>query len=111
MRRADRPSPRQTLAAIASAPFLIQPAFAAHPFITEDPGTQGTGRIELELGLAASQGDPSLNGRAVAFSPQLSLGIAPAIDLIAQAVWLNQMPTRARANRARALTSASSRWH
>ncbi len=95
MRRVDRPSPRQTLAAMASALFLIQPAFAAHPFITEDPGTQGTGRIELELGLAASQGDPSLNGRAVAFSPQLSLGIAPAIDLIAQAIWLNQMPAQA----------------
>jgi hypothetical protein len=62
--------------------------------ITEDPGTLGTGRIELELGLAAGQGDPTINGRAVAFNPQLSLGVAPTVDLIAQAAWLNQMPAQ-----------------
>jgi hypothetical protein len=57
-------------------------AFAAHPFITEDPGTVGTGRIELELGTAAGQGDPSL-AAASGVRPQLSLGTTPAFDLIA----------------------------
>jgi hypothetical protein len=74
---------------------FAQPALAAHPFITEDPGTLGVGHIELELGLAARQGDPSINGRENAFSPQFSLGIAPTIDLIAQTIWLNQIPAQA----------------
>jgi hypothetical protein len=73
---------------------LARPVFAAHPFITEDPATVGMGRIELELGLAARQGDPSINGRENAFSPQFSLGITPTIDLIAQTIWLNQMPAQ-----------------
>ena len=82
----------RTLASIALVLVVARPAFAAHPLITEDPGTLGAGRIELELGLAAWQGDPSFNGRAVSFNPQLSLGVAPTLDLIAQAVWLQQMP-------------------
>jgi hypothetical protein len=65
-------------------------AYAAHPFITEDPGTQGTGRFELELGFAARQGDPSIQGRQNAFNPQLSIGVADNVDLIAQAAWLSQ---------------------
>lgn len=76
--------------AIASALALPTAALAAHPFVTEDPGTQGTGRFELELGLAARQGDPEINGREVAFSPQLSYGLAQSLDLIVQAVWLDQ---------------------
>jgi hypothetical protein len=66
---------------------------AAHPFLTEDPGTQGAGRFELELGLAARQGDPAINGREVAFSPQFAIGVTDTVDLIAQAVWLNQKVT------------------
>lgn len=94
MQHERQPTQWWTLLPIAAMMFLARPVFAAHPFITEDPGTQGTGRFELELGAAARQGDPSLNGRELAFSPQLSLGIAPAIDLIVQSVWLRDTPAQ-----------------
>ena len=94
MHRTNPRSQRWTLVCAALVVVFAQAVFAAHPFITEDPGTLGTGRIELELGLAARQGDPSVNGRENAFSPQFSLGITPTIDLIAQTIWLNQMPAR-----------------
>jgi hypothetical protein len=87
-------SHRWALAGCALA-LVALPSWAAHPFLSEDPGTVGTGRLELELGLAALQGDPTINGRGVAFSPQLSVGITPAIDLIVQTVWLNQNPAQA----------------
>jgi len=45
-------------------------AYAAHPFVTEDPGTQGTGHFELELGFGAFRGDPSIPGRNAIFAPQ-----------------------------------------
>lgn len=65
-------------------------ALAAHPFLTEDPGTQGTGRLEIELGLAGGSADPATGGRAAFFSPQLSIGVTPTLDLIAQGVWTRQ---------------------
>src|SRR5260221_13655649 len=93
-----RTSPRPLSWALGRAALVLvlaRPVFAAHPFIPEDPGTVGAARVELELGLAARQGDPSINGRENAFSPQLSLGITPTIDLIAQTIWLNQAPAQA----------------
>jgi hypothetical protein len=68
-------------------------ARAAHPFLTDDPGTQGAGHYELELGFAARQGDPSIPGRANQFAPQFSIGVLDNVDLIAQAFWLSQTPT------------------
>jgi hypothetical protein len=70
-------------------------ANAAHPFLTEDPGTQGAGHYELELGFEARQGDPSIPGRANQFAPQFSIGVLDNLDLIAQAFWLSQTPTAA----------------
>ena len=58
--------------------------------LTEDPGTQGAGRFELELGLGANQGDPLLPGREVAFTPQFSMGVTDNLDLIALGFWLRQ---------------------
>ena len=65
-------------------------AHAAHPFISEDPGTQGTGDFELEMGFAARQGDPTIPGRSAIFSPQLSIGAREDLDLIALGAWVNQ---------------------
>jgi hypothetical protein len=39
--------PRHLLSALVCC--LTGPAFAAHPLITEDTGTQGEGRFQLEL--------------------------------------------------------------
>jgi hypothetical protein len=82
---------RRGLALIALAlPALVH---AAHPFVTEDPGTQGAGKFELELGFGAFRGDPSIPGRNSIFAPQLSLGVTDNIDLIAQVVRVEQTAT------------------
>jgi hypothetical protein len=70
-------------------------ANAAHPILTEDPGTQGAGKFELELGFAARQGDPSIPGRSNVFAPQFSIGVTDSLDLIGQAFWVSQTPTQA----------------
>ena len=69
-----------TIFAIAAAT-----AFAAHPKLTEDTGTQGRGNLELELGYARSRaaGDHSFQ-----FQPQLSFGATPTLDLIIQPSWI-----------------------
>jgi len=67
-------------------------ALAAHPMLTEDPYTQGTGHFELELGQAFAQGDPLQGGRGTEFGPQLTSGAAPALDLIVRTTWLTQAP-------------------
>ena len=79
------------LTVLAFAPL----ANAAHPFLTEDPGTQGAGHYELELGFAARQGDPSIPGRGNVFAPQFSVGVLDNLDLIAQAFWVSQTPQAA----------------
>jgi hypothetical protein len=61
------------------------PAFAAHPLLTEDTGTQGTGRFELELGVAEG-GDGGT--KALEFGPQLSYGALDSLDLIVRPTWL-----------------------
>ena len=68
-------------------------AYAAHPFVTEDPGTQGTGHFELELGFGAFRGDPSIPGRNAIFAPQFSIGVTDSVDLIGQVARLEQTPT------------------
>jgi len=65
----------------ASAP----PAFAAHPLLTEDTGTQGAGNFELELGLAQANGSGM---KALEFGPQLSYGALNNLDLITRPTWL-----------------------
>ena len=64
----------------------ISPARAGHPMLTEDTGTQGTGNLELEFGQSWTRdGDD----RVFLFQPQLSYGITPTLDLIAQPSWLS----------------------
>jgi len=70
-------------------------AWAAHPFLTEDPGTQGKNHTELELGFAADQGDPTFGGRGLLFSPQISYGVAETVDFIVQGFWQSQSPAGA----------------
>ncbi len=61
------------------------PVLAAHPTLTEDTGTQGTGKFELELGLAQAR-DGGV--KALEFGPQLSYGVRDNLDLIARPTWL-----------------------
>ncbi|MDA8129356.1 MAG: transporter [Betaproteobacteria bacterium] len=59
-------------------------AFAAHPLLTEDTGTQGTGRAQLELthDLSHAKDDVS-DVRIHRFNAVLSVGLAENLDLIA----------------------------
>jgi hypothetical protein len=54
---------------------------AGHPLLSEDTGTQGKGNYELELGYDWSQQDGDHNSL---LQPQLSWGVTPTIDVIAQ---------------------------
>lgn len=71
-------APLPRLAALALA-CLTAASHAAHPLISEDTATQGTGKFELELGTATShvQGD-----RILELDPQLSFGPRDDLDLI-----------------------------
>jgi len=60
-------------------------AFAAHPLISEDTGTQGAGKFELELGNAWTRDGGE---RAYEFGPQLSYGILPDLDGIVRPTWI-----------------------
>jgi hypothetical protein len=65
---------------VASSP----DAHAAHPLISEDTGTQGRGRFELELGTSTARDG---NGRAFEFDPQLSYGVLENFDAIVLPSW------------------------
>ena len=71
--------------ALAIAFALARPAAAAHPMLTEDTGTQGRGRVELELGL---ERDRDGGSHTIVFAPQVSYGVADALDFIVQPSWL-----------------------
>lgn len=85
-------------------------AWAAHPFLTEDPGTQGKGRAELELGFGVDQGDPTFGGRGLLFSPQISYGLAENVDFIVQGFWQSQSPAGAPAVRGIGNTLMDFKW-
>jgi hypothetical protein len=83
-RRADaacRGGTRPRVVALAAIALWVAgaPAFAAHPLITEDTGTQGRGKLELELGSALTHEG---SGHAFELDPQLSFGATEALDLI-----------------------------
>lgn len=89
---------RLAAAALAASLAVATGARAAHPIISEDPGTQGTGNVELELGFAASRGDPG-GGRGSQFAPQLSYGGSDTVDVIVVPRYLRLRPADApRAN-------------
>jgi hypothetical protein len=70
--------------AFAAALGAFTPAYAAHPMLTEDTGTQDVGRFELELGAqAARDGDV----RAFQIGPQLSYGVFATVDFIIRPTW------------------------
>ena len=60
-------------------------AFAGHPMLTEDTGTQGKNNFELELGYDWT---PEASDRNFLFQPQLSWGASTTLDLIVQPSWI-----------------------
>jgi hypothetical protein len=84
-------------------------AHAAHPIISEDPGTQGTGGVELEIGFQASDGDPG-GGRTSLLTTQVAIGLAPTVDLLVVPRYLWLRPAGAPHERGIGDTSLDVKW-
>ena len=83
---------------------------AAHPLLTEDTGTQGSGKFELELGNAWTRDGAN---RAYEFGPQLSYGMLPNLDAILRPTWVAaRTSTDGAATTARGAgdTAADAKW-
>lgn len=92
---------------LAISAFLLPPSalvFAAHPFVTDDAGTQGTGNWQLELMgqynrhevIADPSGGPvQQRGRATLLNPVLTYGLFDTVDV---ALGLNYLRTRVSEN-------------
>jgi len=66
------------------------PVDAAHPLITDDTATQGSGKFELEIGNAWTRDG---SDRSFELGPQLSYGLLPQLDAILRPTWLDQRST------------------
>ena len=75
----------------AAAFVAAAPAYAAHPLITEDTGTQGKGRWQLEANAESTRSDEG-GGQVRGFQPAatLSYGVAENIDLQLTQPWLRE---------------------
>jgi hypothetical protein len=65
-------------------------AHAAHPLISDDTATQGSGKFELEIGNAWTRDG---SDRSFELGPQLSYGVLPQLDAILRPTWLDQRST------------------
>ena len=82
---------KAVLCMVLASSFLLPPSslvWAAHPFITDDAGTQGAGNWQLELmaqrddhGHAAADGPVQLRGRLTLFNPVLTYGLRDNLDI------------------------------
>jgi hypothetical protein len=70
--------------ALGALALATSAAYAGHPMLSEDTGTQGRGNTEIELGYAWSHQD----GTSIfLFQPQLAYGTSSTLDLIVQPSW------------------------
>jgi hypothetical protein len=70
-------------AGVVCAPHV---AYAAHPLISEDAATQGTGGFELEIGNSWTK---DAGTRTYELGPQLSYGFTRQLDAILRPTWLD----------------------
>jgi len=82
-------------------------AFAGHPMLSEDTGTQGTSNWELELGYAWIRSGAE---RSFLFQPQLSYGVSPTFDLIVQPSWMTTEATSDGRERGLGDTNLDAKW-
>jgi hypothetical protein len=76
---------------VAALAFAVPAAFAAHPLQTEDTGTQGAAKVEIENGLSRARFDSTTS---TTYQPQVSVGLATTVDAIVQPsfVWQHASP-------------------
>jgi hypothetical protein len=70
-------------------------AFAAHPLITDDTGTQGKGKFQLEMNSEFSnESEDGATEEVFEFSPVLSYGLTDNVDIVLgvphQHIWLKE---------------------
>jgi hypothetical protein len=98
-------SPRRWLVVVVAVTLAFATlTHAGHPLITEDTGTQGAGRFELEMGVESAR-DGDL--RAIEFGPQLSYGLLSNLDLIVRPTFVENRIVGAGGSRERGLGDAS----
>ncbi|NTU94031.1 MAG: transporter [Chlorobiaceae bacterium] len=84
---------KQVLALAVAAVCFSTPAFAAHPLITDDTGTQGKGRFQLELNSEfatdrENEAGISVKKRGGELATMVSYGLGDRVDLVAGLPWL-----------------------
>jgi len=67
--------------AVSGSLFVHEAAHAAHPLQTEDTGTQGLAKVEIENGFSRARFDSTT---LAVYQPQLSVGLADTFDAIVQ---------------------------
>jgi hypothetical protein len=93
----DKESPvRLALALIAAGGLLMAtlPAFAGHPLVSDDTGTQGKGKVQVEIGSAfwhhKEDRDPAqtvqIEGGELA--PVVTVGLSDEVDLVVASPYL-----------------------
>ncbi len=80
---------------------------AAHPLRTEDTGTQGAGNVELENGLSWSRTDAAT---VFMYQPQVSFGISPTLDFVAQPSWWSERDEGSPATRGWGDSNLDAKW-
>ena len=75
-------------AALGASLLFAAPAFAAHPLITDDPGTQGKGKFQVEVNGEAGFDKETVAGATVKargseLATSLSYGVTKDVDLVA----------------------------
>jgi hypothetical protein len=74
---------KKVLFALIFTFMLSGTAFAAHPLITDDAGTQGKGKFQLELGGEHSRSnEDGVKGNTTQITPVLTYGIVDNIDVV-----------------------------
>ncbi len=78
---------KKTTGAVTLLLLLFSPAYAAHPLITDDTGTQGKGKFQIEINSGFSTNKECTNGISVQerereIAAVLSCGITENIDLV-----------------------------
>ncbi len=65
------------------------PLYAAHPLITDDTGTQGTGHVQIELNAECTENDEgSIEERGGRVDAVISYGLSDRVDLVVGIPWM-----------------------
>lgn len=80
---------------LAVALFASAPAWSAHPLLTDDTGTQGTGGFQLEIQTESSKHEATVAGVRVKDTAQtsnvvLAYGITDTLDVALAPGWISQ---------------------